>query len=163
VYKRQLLTTDLIPGQHPQLQIRKAKGGKDRTLFLIKRTKSLLDRWLIERAHIANHRSAGALFLSFSKNGRGSPLTPAGARYVANHYLKQIGLYRPGLSWHALRHAHASHAIAAGADLIALSQELGHASPETTGIYTHVVDALTQNPAAFLDNDLDNDKSNRNL
>lgn len=38
---------------------------------------------------------------------------------------------------HSLRHCHASHAIAAGADLQTVRSQLGHASLETVSIYAH--------------------------
>jgi site-specific recombinase XerD len=41
------------------------------------------------------------------------------------------------VSPHWLRHAHASHALARGADLALVRDTLGHASIETTGRYAH--------------------------
>jgi site-specific recombinase XerD len=71
-------------------------------------------------------------------------------RWVVNGYLKNLGYYRDGLSCHALRHSHAAHAVAAGADLVAVSHELVHRSLDATTPYMHVVDAVKQNPAAVL-------------
>jgi site-specific recombinase XerD len=133
-----------------QLHVRESKGGKDRVLPLVDKTSGMLRAWADARPQVVTKRSGAAFFLSLSKPCYGSPLTPHGARWIVNNYLELAGLRRPGLSCHALRHAHASHVIEAGGDLVALSQEMGHASIETTGVYTHVVDAMAQNPAAYL-------------
>lgn len=40
---------------------------------------------------------------------------------------------------HSLRHAHASHLIAAGVDVLMISERLGHSSPKVTlAIYGHL-------------------------
>jgi site-specific recombinase XerD len=133
-----------------QLLIQKSKGSKDRVLPLVDDSTGMLRSWLTIRREMANKRSGAGLFLSLSKATHGAPITSGGVRWVVNRYLTLAGIRRPGVSCHALRHAHASHVIEAGGDLVALSQEMGHASIETTGIYTHVVDAMRQNPAAYI-------------
>jgi integrase len=50
---------------------------------------------------------------------------------------KAIGF--PGLSFHALRHTHASQLIDAGIDIVTISKRLGHAKPDITlRIYAHL-------------------------
>ena len=45
----------------------------------------------------------------------------------------------PGLSFHALRHTHASQLIDAGIDIVTISKRLGHAKPDITlRIYAHL-------------------------
>jgi site-specific recombinase XerD len=145
-----LLLHNLVLSDPPTVRIEKGKGSKDRTVVLIDATLATLNTWLEARASITTRRSGLAMFLSLSKAGLGAPITPAGIRWVINRYLTATGLRRPGVSCHALRHAHASHALAGGADLYAVAREMGHASIETTTIYAHIVDAIEQNPAEFL-------------
>src|SRR5215469_2568658 len=50
---------------------------------------------------------------------------------------RSIGL--PDVTFHALRHTHASQLIDAGVDIVVISRRLGHASPNVTlGIYAHM-------------------------
>jgi integrase len=45
----------------------------------------------------------------------------------------------PGLSFHALRHTHASQLIDAGIDIVTISRRLGHAKPDITlRVYAHL-------------------------
>jgi len=69
----------------------------------------------------------------------GAPLSPnaisaAWSDYVAS---KQVGM--PEVTFHALRHTHASQLIDAGVDIVTISKRLGHAKPDITlRIYAHL-------------------------
>jgi integrase/recombinase XerC len=138
---------DLKEGDPPRIHVVESKGHKSRVLITTEKSLACLKPWLIVREELAR-KETPAMFLS-AKGGR--PLTAPGVRWIVKQYLRQAGLYRSGIGPHALRHAHASHAIAAGADINALAAELGHASIQTTTVYCHVVNAISQNPAEFLE------------
>jgi hypothetical protein len=52
-------------------------------------------------------------------------------------FAKRAGI--PDVSFHALRHTHASQLIDAGVDVVTISQRLGHASSDITlRVYSHL-------------------------
>jgi integrase len=77
----------------------------------------------------------------------GSPIPPNDvsrdwARVCASKDLPQV-------SFHALRHTHASALISSGMDVVAISKRLGHKSPTTTlRIYAHLFAKLAKDAAA---------------
>lgn len=89
-----------------------------------------------ELARLILCRAPGWLFPS----PHGGHLTP--------HHLGKIISRRLGHTTHTLRHRCASVAYAATGDLRAVQELLGHASPDTTAIYTAVTDAAVRRAVA---------------
>jgi integrase len=54
---------------------------------------------------------------------------------------ERLGIRKPWVTPHALRHTHATRMWEGGMRELALQKRLGHASPESTRIYTRVSDA----------------------
>ena len=49
------------------------------------------------------------------------------------------GMGMPEITFHSLRHCHASQLIDAGVDIVTISKRLGHASPDVTlRVYAHL-------------------------
>jgi hypothetical protein len=67
----------------------------------------------------------------------GAPLSPNAISAAWSDYAKQIGM--PEVTFHALRHTHASQLIDRGVDIVTISRRLGHAKPDITlRIYAHL-------------------------
>ena len=58
----------------------------------------------------------------------------------------------PRVTFHALRHSHASVLIAAGLDVVSVSRRLGHANPTITlSVYAHLFTNKDADAAAAMD------------
>ena len=68
---------------------------------------------------------------------RGNRFNDRDVRRRLDHYLQLTGLAKQ-VSPHTLRHTFATHILHNGADIRAVQELLGHASLNTTQIYTHL-------------------------
>jgi integrase len=58
----------------------------------------------------------------------------------------------PKVSFHALRHTHASQLIASGMDVLSISRRIGHASPSITlNVYGHLFNTTDDRAAAVFE------------
>ena len=113
------------------------KGDKERTVPVGVPALDAVDAWVGRgRPELVGPRSGDALFLGV----RGARLGVRQAREDVYAHLRSAGLDG---SPHDLRHSAATHLLNGGADLRSVQEFLGHASPRSTQIYTHVsVDRL---------------------
>ena len=113
------------------------KGSKQRVVLIGEVARDALGLYLSEvRPKLANHLSANALFL----NRFGGRLSQRSIQEKVRKYASAVGL-GSGVHTHTLRHSFATHLLEGGADLRVVQELLGHASPATTQIYTHVTAA----------------------
>lgn len=70
------------------------------------------------------------------QSNRGKQLSRTMAHYVIKNAATAAGL-SDKISFHWLRHCHASHSLSNGASLKAVQQQLGHSSIAITSIYLH--------------------------
>ena len=67
----------------------------------------------------------------------GKPLPPNATSSRFGEFADDIGL--PDITFHILRHTHASQLIDAGVDIVTISKRLGHAKPDITlRVYAHL-------------------------
>jgi len=72
---------------------------------------------------------------------RCEPLGYHGLVKMFERHCERLGIREPWVTPHALRHTHATRLWEGGMRELALQKRLGHASPESTRIYTQVSDA----------------------
>ena len=110
------------------------KGSKQRVVLIGHAARDALALYLREvRPKLANQHSGSALFL----NRYGSRLSQRSVQEKVRRYAGKVGL-GSGVHTHTLRHSFATHLLEGGADLRVVQELLGHASPATTQVYTHV-------------------------
>lgn len=79
----------------------------------------------------------------------GNPRSPGGLTKDWATFAKGLGL---NVTFHALRHTHASQLIASGLDVLTISRRLGHGSPTITlGVYGHLFSNSDDRAAQVLD------------
>ena len=118
----------------------RGKGDKVRVVFLSPSAKEAVARYLKGRKDMEE-----ALFvniLTVGKNSKKAPtrLTPRSVERMIKTYAAKAGITKK-VTPHVLRHSFATDLLSNGADLRSVQALLGHASINTTQIYTHVTDA----------------------
>ena len=118
-----------------QMQVRVlGKGSRERIALIGRAAKSALHTYIDDvRSELCKHKEEDALFLS--RNG-----VRLSIRSIQDRIRKYARLSGLGsrVHTHTLRHSFATHMIDRGADLRVVQDLLGHSSPTTTQIYTHV-------------------------
>ncbi|MBP6860502.1 MAG: tyrosine-type recombinase/integrase [Candidatus Pacebacteria bacterium] len=118
-----------------ELSVR-GKGDKVRVVFLSEAAKDAVKAYLKARKDMGE-----ALFVNIAKGReRGERLTPRSIERTMKTYAAKAGITKK-VTPHVLRHSFATDLLSNGADIRSVQQLLGHASINTTQIYTHVTDS----------------------
>lgn len=137
---RALTVSDFDP-QSETLTVRAGKGGKDRVVPLGPVAAAVLADYLAEgrdkllrgKTWRSKPKDVSQLFVS----RWGFPLHPPAVIAIVKRAARRAGIKKP-IAPHRLRHACATHMLKGGADIRHIQKLLGHASLQTTQIYTHV-------------------------
>jgi integrase/recombinase XerD len=108
------------------------KGDRDRIVPVGRAAQSAVEAWLV-RGRPALRPTGPALLC----NRRGGRLTRQGGWKILKKHAEAVGL-ADTVSPHTLRHSFATHLLDNGADVRVVQELLGHASVNTTQIYTLV-------------------------
>lgn len=128
-------STEELVTQVPAVVRLFGKGNKERIVPVGSYAMKAVDDYLVRaRPELAIHgKGTPALFL----NARGSRLTRQGAWLILKKACDKAQL-TDEISPHTLRHSYATHLLEGGADIRVVQELLGHASVNTTQIYTKV-------------------------
>jgi site-specific recombinase XerD len=127
---------DIDSGRH-LLHVRGGKGNKDRYVPLPDRTlEDLREFW-------RSHRHPTWLFPSphQTESSRDTPMEVSGVQRAFRAALQESGINKAA-TVHTLRHSYATHLLEAGVNLRIIQACLGHASPMTTALYTHLTQTM---------------------
>ncbi len=119
-----------IDGGRQLLHVCHGKGGKDRYVPLPQPILEML------RQYWGTHRDPVWLFPSTHQAVSG-PMDASGLQRAFHAALRDSGIQKPA-TVHTLRHSYATHLLEAGLNLRLIQSYLGHASPNTTALYTHL-------------------------
>jgi integrase/recombinase XerD len=133
-----------VDGERRLLHVRRGKGGVDRMVPL---PHALLTRL---RAHWRTHRNPVWMFPAPRRRPPrpvADPMIgPIDATVLQRAFTRAVsdsGIGKPA-HVHTLRHSYATHLLEAGLPLALIQEYLGHSSPSTTSIYTHVTRELRE-------------------
>lgn len=110
------------------VRVRNGKGGKDRYVPLAERTLELL------RAYWTMKHPSRWLFPASNAKG---PISNTTLQKAFKITVDQSNIGKK-VSIHSLRHSYATHLLENNVDLRVIQEILGHKSPKTTAIYTHL-------------------------
>jgi integrase/recombinase XerC len=117
------------------------KGSKERSVPLHPHAAFALQRWRYE--------STDRGYVFTSPRRRGEPLSRTWMQLLIEEVKDATGI--PGLTLHSLRHTAATRLLETGSNLREVQTFLGHASPQTTAIYTRIKSQSLREAADRLD------------
>jgi site-specific recombinase XerD len=141
------LQVSSIDSARMQLHIRSGKGNKDRAIPLPPKTLTLL------RAHWRLHRNPIWVFPGTAATGEqhaSVPMEESGLQKAFRRAVQAAGVSKSA-TIHSLRHSWATELLESGVSVRVLQLWMGHSSPTTTAIYTHLTQHAEQRAATALE------------
>jgi integrase/recombinase XerD len=118
------------------IHVRHGKGAKDRYVPLPERTLELLRQyWVTHRNPVLLFPAEGRDHIHLAKATE--PMSKSSLQKAFRAALMESGNNKRA-SVHTLRHSWATHLLEAGVNLRLIQEWLGHSSPATTSVYTHL-------------------------
>jgi integrase/recombinase XerD len=137
-----------IDSARMMIHVRHGKGAKDRYVPLPERTLQLLRQyWLTHRNPLLLFPAEGRNHIDLAQATE--PMSKSSLQQAFRAALKASGNNKRA-SVHTLRHSWATHLLEAGVNLRLIQEWLGHSSPATTSVYTHLTVKAEQLGAAAI-------------
>ena len=138
-----------IDGSRMMINVGSAKGGKDRCVPLPATT------LLILREFWKSHRNKVWIFPACGRGGihrphADQPMPFSSVQDAFRAALKEAKVQKKA-TVHTLRHSYATHLLEAGVNLRQIQEYLGHTSPKTTAVYTHLTEVSQQQARKIID------------
>jgi len=125
----------------------KGRDSKDDFVILVDEAyKPILD-YLQARGE---NSLAEPLFSSYSNRNKSKALTTRSIRRIIGKRLRAVGLKTPKITAHSLRHTAGTIALSNGADLLSVKEMLRHSNINTTLIYVHNLNRLSNGAEKFI-------------
>jgi site-specific recombinase XerD len=137
------------------IHVRYGKRDKDRYVPLPQCTLDILRRYW------CTHRHTAWLFPARMGGTRGvlptasMPMSVRGVRGAFQAALQACAIQKPA-TVHTLRHSYATHLLEAGVHLRLIQAYLGHSSPTSTAIYTHLTPKAEAGAVAVINQVMEN-------
>jgi site-specific recombinase XerD len=143
--------------EHPRLHVRQGKGGHARFIPMSPCMIERLRQWWRQHQHPVwlfpgpgiGWRERGHTALEAAAKAT-SHLSVSAVQNTFRLARIQSGI-NPGATPHTLRHSYATHLLEEGVSLLQISRYLGHASLDTTVIYTHLTSVSEARTRAALE------------
>jgi len=125
-----------IDSARMMIHVRHGKGAKDRYVPLPQPTLQMLrDYWRTHRNPLLLFPAEGRDHIDLAQATE--PMSKSSVQDAFHAALKKSGNNKRA-SVHTLRHSWATHLLEAGVNLRLIQEWLGHSSPATTSVYTHL-------------------------
>lgn len=111
------------------------KGNRQRLAPLGSYAAAAIDRYVKQARPLLAGKVISSNRLFLTRRGKG--FSRAGMWKLIHGYIKKAGIWKK-VTPHTFRHSFATHLLEGGADLRVVQELLGHASINTTQIYTHL-------------------------
>jgi len=125
----------------------KGRDEKDELVILTDEAYRPILDYLQARSETALNKP---LFSSFSNRNKSERLTTRSIRRIVEVRLKAVGLKTAKVTAHSLRHTAGTIALANGADLLSVKEMLRHSNINTTLIYAHNLNRLSNGAEKYI-------------
>jgi site-specific recombinase XerD len=137
-----------IDSARQMIHVRHGKGAKDRYVPLPERTLQLLRQyWKTHHNPVLLFPAEGRDHIDLARSTE--PMSKSSVQDAFHAALQESGNNKHA-SVHTLRHSWATHLLEAGVNLRLIQEWLGHSSPATTSVYTHLTVKAEQLGAAAI-------------
>lgn len=125
----------------------KGRDAKDEFVLLTQDTLKPVYEYLNAKGRV---NDSDPLFASESDRNKNERLTTRSIRRIVKKYLRDIHLDSDRLTAHSLRHTFATIALMNGAPLLQVKEAMRHNSIETTMVYAHSLDRISNGAERYV-------------